>query len=210
MKFVCDAFHGRTWFRIETDAEAEAETALMRHAVGKHFKLAQDRARQSYRPGPGLERDIGLKGHLLKRTPLFLTLRDDEEQAQQRCCLKAERSWFCTIIAGPSADLRIPCDAIATLGRLWSQPPRDPSRGARRQARLWFVFVIAKIADDAFRQPGLRAGRYSGRRINVMRAALYVPASPHQQLFNLVGVGPGARPVRFETRKRAHRDGRLI
>mgnify|MGYP001179544873 CR=1 FL=1 len=122
MKFVCDAFHGRTWFRIETDAEAEAETVLMRHAVGKHFKLAQDRARQSYRPGPGLERDIGLKGHLLKRTPLFLTLRDDEGAGLATAMLPPEGKsdpGFRIIIVGPeNADpYASHADAIATLGR---------------------------------------------------------------------------------------------
>jgi hypothetical protein len=78
MQYVCEAPKGRTWFRIETDAEAEAETKLMRHAVEKHFRREQRRARESYVPGPGLERDIGLKGHIARSTPLFLTLRADD------------------------------------------------------------------------------------------------------------------------------------
>lgn len=78
MRYVCDALKGRTWFRIETDAEAEAETRLMRHAVEKHFRREVERARASYQPGPGLERDIGLKAHIARTTPLFLTLRADD------------------------------------------------------------------------------------------------------------------------------------
>ena len=78
MQFVCDAPKGRTWFRIETEAEAAAESRLMRHAVEKHFQTAQQRARRSYVPGPGLERDIGLKGHIARTMPVFLTLRADD------------------------------------------------------------------------------------------------------------------------------------
>ncbi|MEZ6029188.1 MAG: hypothetical protein R3C46_05510 [Hyphomonadaceae bacterium] len=78
MQYVCDASKGRAWFRIETDAEAADESRLMRHAVEKHFLLAKARARRSYQPGPGLERDIGLKGHLARTMPLFLTLRADD------------------------------------------------------------------------------------------------------------------------------------
>ena len=39
MRYVCDAPGGATWFRIETEAEAEAEAALMRHAVDKYTAL---------------------------------------------------------------------------------------------------------------------------------------------------------------------------
>ncbi len=35
MRFVCDAAGGKTWFRIETEAEAAQESELMRHAVEK-------------------------------------------------------------------------------------------------------------------------------------------------------------------------------
>mgnify|MGYP000667971898 CR=1 FL=1 len=65
MQYVCESTKGRTWFRIETDAEAEAETTLMRHAVEKHFRREQARARKSYVPGQGLERDIArLRGQI--------------------------------------------------------------------------------------------------------------------------------------------------
>ena len=33
MRYVCDAPGGKTWFRIETEAEAVAESETMRHAV---------------------------------------------------------------------------------------------------------------------------------------------------------------------------------
>jgi hypothetical protein len=122
MKFVCDAFHGRTWFRIETDAEAEAETRLNRHAVEKHFRLAQARARQTYKPGPGLERDIGLKAHLERSAPLFLTLRADDGTPLATAMLPPQgRSdpEFRMIIVGPenSDPYASHADAIATLGR---------------------------------------------------------------------------------------------
>ena len=68
MQYVCDALLGRTWFRIETDAEAEDETRVMRHAVEKHFRREQDRARLSYQPGPGLEEVSVLEaGHQVHR-----------------------------------------------------------------------------------------------------------------------------------------------
>lgn len=122
MQFFCDAFHGRTWFRIETDAEAEAETALMHHAVERHFRLAQARARQSYRPGPGLERDIGLKAHLARQTPLFLTLRADDGGGLATAMLPPKgksNQDFRIIIVGPeNADPYVDHgDAIAALGR---------------------------------------------------------------------------------------------
>jgi hypothetical protein len=33
MRYVCDAPNGKTWFRIETEAEAATESETMRHAV---------------------------------------------------------------------------------------------------------------------------------------------------------------------------------
>ena len=121
MKFVCDARHGRTWFRIETDAEAEAETHLMRHAVEKHFRRELERARNSYRPGPGLERDIGLKGHIARTTPLFLTLRADDGSGLATAMLPAGGKpdpAFRIIVVGPeNADpYAAHADAIKALG----------------------------------------------------------------------------------------------
>jgi len=78
MKFFCDAPDKKTWFQIETEAEAERESTLMKHAVAKHFTRARDEAAQKYQPptGPIFERDIALKAHLQRTMPLFLTLRD--------------------------------------------------------------------------------------------------------------------------------------
>ena len=78
MKFICDAPAGKSWFRIETAAEAAVESLAMHHAVEKFFLAEEDKAVRSYRsPQAGfIERDIGLKSHLLRSMPMFLTLRD--------------------------------------------------------------------------------------------------------------------------------------
>ena len=84
MQFVCDAPGGLTWFSMETQAEAEAESELMGHAVAKFFRRAVEVARRSYAPREGLaaiERDIGLNDHIRRETPVFLTLRDPEGAA---------------------------------------------------------------------------------------------------------------------------------
>src|SRR5690242_921001 len=83
MKYVCDAPDGKTWFRIETEAEALSESDLMHHAVEKFFRREQDKAMRTYRPPSGVffEQEIGLKAHLQQEMPLFLTLRDGEGAA---------------------------------------------------------------------------------------------------------------------------------
>lgn len=110
MRYVCDAPGGRTWFSIETQTEADAESALMRHAVDKYFAHAIEAARHSYRPGEGLasfERDIGLKDHLARTAPLFLTLRDGEGRGLATAMLPPQ-GWpdprFRIIIVGPGND----------------------------------------------------------------------------------------------------------
>lgn len=78
MRYVCDAPDGATWFRFETEAEAEAEAALMRHAVDKYYRRHEGAARESYRApktAASFEQAIGLKDHIAKTMPLFLTLR---------------------------------------------------------------------------------------------------------------------------------------
>lgn len=80
MRYVCDAPGGATWFRIETEAEAEAEAALMHHAVDKYFRRYEAAARESYRApagAPTFEQAIGLKDHIARTMPVFLTLRSD-------------------------------------------------------------------------------------------------------------------------------------
>ncbi len=83
MRYVCDAPGGTTWFQIETQAEAAVESQAMNHAVEKHFVQAQEHAAESYVPPPGpfFERDIGLRAHIQRVTPIFLTLRDGEGTA---------------------------------------------------------------------------------------------------------------------------------
>jgi hypothetical protein len=84
MRYVCDAPGGRTWFRIETEAEAVSESDTMRHAVEKYFRKEQDRAAQSFRPVSKVyfEQEIGLKAHIQREMPLFLTLRDDSGETR--------------------------------------------------------------------------------------------------------------------------------
>jgi hypothetical protein len=84
MKFVCDAPGGKTWFRIETENEAERESELMRHAVVKFFRRERERAIAAWKPPaslPEIERQIGLKDFVARRMPTFLTLRDGEGEA---------------------------------------------------------------------------------------------------------------------------------
>src|SRR5919202_766666 len=77
MRYVCDA-GSKTWFQIETEAEAAAESKLMNHAVEKHFRNALEEATASYVPpeGPAIEQNIGLAAHIRRVMPRFLTLRD--------------------------------------------------------------------------------------------------------------------------------------
>ena len=80
MKFVCDAPDKKTWFRIETEAEADQEAALMHHVVAKHFRRERENAVRTYKPTStvSFERNIGLEAHIGRNMPLFLTLRDAE------------------------------------------------------------------------------------------------------------------------------------
>jgi hypothetical protein len=50
MEYVCDALGGKTWFRIENEAEALFESQEMNHAVEKYFRREREKAVQSYRP----------------------------------------------------------------------------------------------------------------------------------------------------------------
>ena len=81
MQYVCDGVGTRTWFRLETAAEAAAESRDMDHAVQKYFKDSYELATQSYVPPASarvFEQNIGLKAHILKVMPRFLTLRNNE------------------------------------------------------------------------------------------------------------------------------------
>ena len=106
MKYVCDGPDGKTWFRIETEAEAAAESETMRHAVEKYFRKEQEKATHSFQPISKVffEQEIGLKAHIQREMPLFLTLRADDGTALATAMLppggKDDRS-FRPIIVGP-------------------------------------------------------------------------------------------------------------
>jgi hypothetical protein len=107
MRYVCDAPGGATWFRLETEAEADAEAALMRHAVDKHFRRYEAAARETYRApagAPGFEQSIGLKDHVAKAMPIFLTLRSADGDGLATAMLPPEgrnQVNFRMVIVGP-------------------------------------------------------------------------------------------------------------
>lgn len=107
MRYVCDAPGEKTWFRIETEAEAVAESDAMRHAVEKFFRKERDKAAQTYQPPSKtfFEQEIGLNAHLQREMPLFLTLRDGEGNALVTAMLPPhgrEDRTFRPIVVGPT------------------------------------------------------------------------------------------------------------
>lgn len=123
MQFVCDAPSGKAWFRIETEAEAAHESRLMGHTVEKYFCREREKAVQSFRPErpDSIERDIGLKAHIQREMPLFLTLRDGEGSALATAMLppggKDRGDFRIIIVAAANADPYPQHDAaIAVLG----------------------------------------------------------------------------------------------
>ena len=80
MKYVCDAPGGRTWFRLETEAEAAKESQLMNHAVEKYFRQEEAKAHASFTPASQrfIEQEIGRKAHVQRAMPWFLTLREGD------------------------------------------------------------------------------------------------------------------------------------
>jgi hypothetical protein len=129
MKYVCDAPGGKTWFRIETEAEASIESDQMRHAVEKYFRKEQEKAIQSFQPISKVyfEQEIGLKAHVQREMPLFLTLRDDEGNVLVTAMLppggRDDRS-FRPIVVGPANADPYPDhgDAIRMLGQHVGMP----------------------------------------------------------------------------------------
>ena len=127
MKYICDAPGDRTWFRLETEAEAASELALMNHAVEKYFLREIENARASYRPTStvSFEQNIGLKAHLERSAPLFLTLRNRAGEGLVTAMLPpggADIQTFRIVIVGPSNADPYPQhgDAIAALGAHFS------------------------------------------------------------------------------------------
>ena len=126
MRFVCDAAGRKTWFRIETEAEAARESELMRHAVEKHFRRAYEQASLAYRPplGPFIEQDIGRAAHIRRTMPVFLTLRDGEGTALATAMLPPQQAGrdgpaICPMVVGPGNGDPYPehGEAIRALGR---------------------------------------------------------------------------------------------
>jgi hypothetical protein len=110
MRYVCDAPDGKTWFRIETEAEAASESETMRHAVEKYFRKEHEKATQSFQPisKVSFEQEIGLKAHIQREMPLFLTLRDGEGNPLATAMLppggKDDRSFRPIIVGAGNAD----------------------------------------------------------------------------------------------------------
>ena len=121
MRYICDAPGGTTWFQIETQAEAALESQAMSHAVEKHFIQAQETAAKSYvaPPGPFFERDIGLKAHVQRSMPIFLTLRDGEGTALVTAMLPPvgqDQRTFRPVIVGPANTDPFPEHGAAITG----------------------------------------------------------------------------------------------
>ncbi|WP_114946165.1 hypothetical protein [Microvirga calopogonii] len=123
MQYICDAPGAKTWFRIETEGEAALESDAMSHAVEKHFRNAWEAAASSYQAAssPFIERNIGLKAHIQRMMPLFLTLRDAEGKTLVTAMLPPEGRRdpsFRIIIVGPENRDPYPEheEAIAALG----------------------------------------------------------------------------------------------
>jgi len=123
MRYVCDAPGGATWFRLETEAEAENESRELRHAVDKYFRRAEAAARESYRAPagvPAFEQAIGLKDHIARVMPLFLTLRADDGEGLATAMLPPagrNQAGFRIVIVGPGNTDPYPAHgrAIAAL-----------------------------------------------------------------------------------------------
>ncbi len=127
MKYICDAPADRTWFQLQTEGEAFAESEIMGHALEKHFRREQEQAAGSHKPLTTMfiEQDIGLKDHIARTMPLFLTLRDMDGQGLASAMLPPggkDNSGFRIIIVGPRNADPYPAhgDAIAALGQHFS------------------------------------------------------------------------------------------
>ena len=123
MKYVCDAPGGNTWFRIETVDEAAKESALMNHAVEKHFRQQRQTASTSFKPASTvyIEQNIGLESHVQREMPVFLTLRNRDGDGLATAMLPpggADKAGFRIIIVGPgNTDPYVEHDdAIRALG----------------------------------------------------------------------------------------------
>ena len=107
MQFVCDGPNG-SWFRMETEAEASKESQLMNHAVEKHFRREVEEAEKTFVPPTSkwaFEQKIGLKSHVQKVMPIFVTLRDREGTGLATAMLPPageDETSFRPIVVGPA------------------------------------------------------------------------------------------------------------
>ena len=107
MRYVCDAPNDRTWFALETEAEAGAESQLMNHAVEKYFRQEWDKASASFVPASPryIEQEIGRTAHVQRTMPAFLTLRDHDGHGLATAMLPPRGEnvpGFRIIIVGPA------------------------------------------------------------------------------------------------------------
>lgn len=124
MKYICDGSAEKTWFQLETEGEAFTESEIMGHALEKYFRREQEQAAQNYKPLTTvfIEQNIGLKDHIARTMPMFLTLRDMDGKGLASAMLPPggqDVSGFRIIIVGPRNADPYPAhgDAIAALGR---------------------------------------------------------------------------------------------
>ncbi|HTZ76267.1 MAG TPA: hypothetical protein VMC10_00085 [Stellaceae bacterium] len=129
MRYVCDAPGDLTWFRLETEAEAASESADMQHAVEKYFCRERDAAIRQFQPASRvfIEQEIGLKAHLERQMPMFLTLRDVDGKGLATAMLPPggrEDGGFKIVIVGPGNSDPYPAhgDAIRALGEHFGLP----------------------------------------------------------------------------------------
>ena len=106
MRYICDAPGGKTWFGLETEGEADAESDMMRHAVEKYYRREREKASLTFRPKSTVffEQEIGLKDHIRREMPLFLTLRDEEGNGLVTAMISSpgrEDRGFRSIVVGP-------------------------------------------------------------------------------------------------------------
>lgn len=134
MQYVCEA-PPKTWFRIETEAEAAFESRAMDHAVERFFRQAYEAAVKSYVPPRSartIEQSIGRKDHVQRVMPIFLTLRDNEGQALATAMLPPagkDQPSFRPIIVGVANSDPYPehGEAIRKLGEHYGLT-LDPAR----------------------------------------------------------------------------------
>jgi len=124
MLYFCDGSEELTWFQLENAGEADLESQAMDHAVEHYFKRAYREAADSYVPpqtSAVFERSIGLKDHVMRQMPRFLTLRDRDGKALVTAMLPPEINDNAVrpIIVGPgNSDPYLDYgEAIEALGR---------------------------------------------------------------------------------------------